>query len=604
MNKLSLLLCIAFLCSCDNTQLQAPTSPPVVEAVPADWSKAQAHGMQAKENFINNNRSAYEWFANFPFSEVDGTPYIILKLLPKLAPELWGSEENFLDVVGLFNDERQQNSPLPRGVGISRFSAGVVTDTIDYASFTCGACHIGRVRQDDGSYQYIDGGINAEFNIVKYRVKIYQTLEKVYAGATDAAEKGKRLNAAILSALAAAQAESEHYFYNDYVYSGVDFNSQYEAKQIDLFKAQADDLVAAFAKRSENNYTAYGALVKKNYEAISAEMIEGFPGMADATGISAGNGYVSLLEYPLGKWFASMVLPPAPGLTDFMAVWEQDKRKAHWNSDNSALIDGGGQWNGNIPIPIYRNLAAELTLGLGSKTDVRIAAFAETLLDGLPATVYPFDVDVELAKQGRELFVDNCAGCHRPHNGKVYSNLGVNLDRANVVGDLIASAARSGFTEICQPTTEVVLDGVTVKPCAEFEGVSLEGKKSVVMSPVRQHKGYNATALGGIWAQAPYLHTGSVPTLYHLLVPSERPVKFIKSRLDYDTDMVGFAWQMHVPEVIARRKEGYVFDSSIFATLTNAGHDTDVEDQGRHYRLNWNDDKAGAMAIVEYLKTL
>ena len=36
--------------------------------------------------------------------------------------------------------------------------------------------------------------------------------------------------------------------------------------------------------------------------------------------------------------------------------------------------------------------------------------------------------------------------------------------------------------------------------------------------------GYAATPLTGVWANYPYLHNGSVPTLYHLLGPaSERP---------------------------------------------------------------------------------
>ena len=40
-------------------------------------------------------------------------------------------------------------------------------------------------------------------------------------------------------------------------------------------------------------------------------------------------------------------------------------------------------------------------------------------------------------------------------------------------------------------------------------------------------RGYAATPLTGVWANYPYLHNGSVPTLYHLLGPvSERPAIF------------------------------------------------------------------------------
>ena len=36
-------------------------------------------------------------------------------------------------------------------------------------------------------------------------------------------------------------------------------------------------------------------------------------------------------------------------------------------------------------------------------------------------------------------------------------------------------------------------------------------------------RGYVAPPLDGIWASAPYLHNGSVPTLWHLLHPEARP---------------------------------------------------------------------------------
>jgi cytochrome c peroxidase len=38
---------------------------------------------------------------------------------------------------------------------------------------------------------------------------------------------------------------------------------------------------------------------------------------------------------------------------------------------------------------------------------------------------------------------------------------------------------------------------------------------------------YKARPLDGIWATAPYLHNGSVPTLYDLLTPpDQRPASF------------------------------------------------------------------------------
>ncbi|UPK34903.1 cytochrome C [Bradyrhizobium sp. 186] len=53
---------------------------------------------------------------------------------------------------------------------------------------------------------------------------------------------------------------------------------------------------------------------------------------------------------------------------------------------------------------------------------------------------------------------------------------------------------------------------------------------------------YRARPLNGIWATAPYLHNGSVPSLYWMLKPAnERPQKFCMGRRDYDPKDVGFA---------------------------------------------------------------
>ena len=54
--------------------------------------------------------------------------------------------------------------------------------------------------------------------------------------------------------------------------------------------------------------------------------------------------------------------------------------------------------------------------------------------------------------------------------------------------------------------------------------------------------GYKADVLHGIWAQAPYLHNGSVPTLGQLMCAATRPARFLRGNLHYDEALVGFEW--------------------------------------------------------------
>ncbi len=577
--------------------LDAPVATAAPTNVQDDWTVEQTARNEAKAAYIADHQEAYNWFTQFPFSETDGTPLIILKLLPLLAPDVWGEGDEFLSVVGLFHDERHDSRMLPSGVGFSGLSRAEGATGVDYTSFTCAACHVGRVRGADGELHYIDAGINAEFNINLYFVKLSQTLAAIYGDEQDPGLRTARVVAAVLNALEQATASSPNFFYANRTYNGKTFDAAYEAQQIELFRTNAEPLIAAFVGYTDGFVSAFETYLDKTYDGFQSQMLAGLPGMADATGVSSSHGYELLEESAGGRLLANGFLPESPGLTDFMAVWEQESRTAEWDPTNEQLINGGGQYNGNIPVPMYRNLAASMTMGLAD-TDIRVAAFSAELLEGLPATPYPFTVDTALATRGEALFTANCAGCHQPHNGRVYTELGTSPARSNVINTLLMEGARAQYKTTCGPTTTITMYGQAVQPCAEFKGVALEGKDHIIMRPLDDQRGYNATPLKGVWALAPYLHNGSVPTLYHLLVPSERPVSFIKSQLDYDTQKVGFAWEA------ATSPFAYTFDTTAFHAISNSGHDSDLTIDGVTYKLNWSDDIDGANALVEYLKTL
>lgn len=585
-----------------SSRLQAPEPPAFVKPVPADWATAQAQRDADISAHLNKHQENFDHFANFPVSKTQGIPLIVLKLLPKLAPEFWGDETNFLSVMGLFHDERLTGYPFPRGIGFTGLTRKDANADIDYASFTCGGCHIGRIRLEDGSYKYLDGGINSAFNVVGYRQRIVQTLNKLYGSETDRNKKNQIVIQAVLTALEQTHKQNPGYFYNNYSYDGRHFDQDYEARQIALFKTNAEAIITEFINHQESVYQGWRIIAKKFYPNIEERISAGFAGMEDALGFNAAAAYQNLKASKLTSLFAPLALPGSHGITDIMAVWDQDSHDPRWNEDNTRLINGGGQWNGHIPLPIYKNIAAQVTLGF-SDLDISVSAHAERLLQHLPPPIYPFKVNLQLARKGQQLFAENCASCHQPNNGKVYTQMGTDMGRAIIAGTVITVAAQNGFTSDadCSPNTTIEMEGKQVKPCAEYRGVSLKGNSKQAMLPPRVHNGYNALPLPGLWAQAPYLHNGSVPTLYHLLVPDERPAVFVKSRLDYDQQKVGFQWQQ---ETWQDQSEGYLYDTSASPATSHAGHDRDITDNGKTFKLNWSDDKDGAWALIEYLKTL
>jgi len=591
--SVSLVFYMNYMYEVELTELPEPAGQPRVESVPSNWSESQANRLTKKAGYLKKHEIAYDWFVRFPFSKSDGMPLVALKVLPLLAPTIWGPATQFGETFGLFQTSETVAFPLPLGMGFT----GLGSDgeaAPDRATFTCGACHVGRVRLNDGSLRQIVGGVNSQFNIVKFFVDVKRTFDTLAAGKVGK-ERTSKIAQNLKAAAIQASKQSETFFYGDLSFRGRNFDAAYERKQISLYVADSEKLAADFIGYVDSFTAAYATYLSKTYGGFENEMLSGFPGMADATGVSTSHGYEKVNVNFFGRLIGHSILPDHPGLTDFMVVWEQGAREAKWDSPSGKLIDGGGQYNGNIPIPIYRNLAASMTMGLDD-TDLRVAAYSEEFLSGLPSDPYPFDIDVALAEKGKVIFSKNCAKCHQPNNSRVYRQLGTDSSRSKVINGLIMEASREASLETCGPSTTIIMHGKKHRPCQLFQGQKIKPEDR--MRPLGdQWGGYNATALKGVWASAPFLHNGSVPTLRDLLVPNERPTKFVKSALSYDTEKVGFALKDGF-------NEGYEFDSQSFHALSNKGHDQDVVDDGKVYKLDWSDDLVGAAALIEYLKTL
>lgn len=105
---------------------------------------------------------------------------------------------------------------------------------------------------------------------------------------------------------------------------------------------------------------------------------------------------------------------------------------------------------------------------------------------------------------------------------------------------------------------------------------------------------YKARPLDGIWATAPYLHNGSVPNLWQLLLPADQRVtKFWVGNRAFDTKNVGYVTQ--APE----NGQAFAFevkdvDGKIIEGNSNRGHEYGVG--------NLTDDSR--WALLEYLKSL
>src|SRR5262245_44692927 len=135
----------------------------------------------------------------------------------------------------------------------------------------------------------------------------------------------------------------------------------------------------------------------------------------------------------------------------------------------------------------------------------RIKSQFESVVRHFRPPRYPYEIDRALALRGRELFESAEVGCSRCHG--TYDGTG-NVAWPGVFADVGTDRSR----------IEVVSEGFV----EAFNRSPLAAEGGLVRS-----EGYAATPLTGVWANFPYLHNGSVPTLHHLLGPvSERPQIF------------------------------------------------------------------------------
>jgi hypothetical protein len=116
-------------------------------------------------------------------------------------------------------------------------------------------------------------------------------------------------------------------------------------------------------------------------------------------------------------------------------------------------------------------------------------------------------------------------------------------------------------------------------------------------SPILAYKGRPLT---GIWATPPYLHNGSVPTLYDLLLPpSERPASFSLGTREFDPSKVGY--------VTAPAPDGratWPDDIFVFKTRDDAGQPIQGNLNDGHDYGNAAFKPEERMALIEYMKAI
>jgi hypothetical protein len=247
--------------------------------------------------------------------------------------------------------------------------------------------------------------------------------------------------------------------------------------------------------------------------------------------------------------------------TDVPAWWMLKKK-------NAMFYNGFGRGD------FSRFLMLSNLLTVKDTTEARevYAHFADVLayIKTIQPPVYPLPVDQTLAAKGETIFIKNCSHCHGTY-GKdaTYPNL------------LIPAAVIQTDSLLFQANYQnpQFIDWFNKSWFAK-------GNMPARLEP---YNGYIAPPLDGIWATAPYLHNGSVPSLEAVLNSKERPEYWKRNFKSHSYDTKQMACDYVVvnnpdeKEIYNTQKRGY----------SNAGH---------YFGDKLTD--AERKALLEYLKTL
>jgi hypothetical protein len=253
-----------------------------------------------------------------------------------------------------------------------------------------------------------------------------------------------------------------------------------------------------------------------------------------------------------------------------------------------------------------------------------------------PAAIFG-EIKPDLAAAGGEIFKKQCAGCHeygddrRTPTGLIKLNAmrpeevgtdptaalriacpipdigalavpskSYSVEDSQLLKDCAGVKAGKAFSaNPFAKTVQVAVDNIKQKA---YAAAGIDAEQQRAMEDLDQRGGvawrdtlidtqppygpYAARPLYGIWAAAPYLHNGSVPTLYHLLLPpDQRPKTFALGAREYDPVKLGFVVDTACSEP----------DCLVDTSETGDGN-------GGHL-WGTNLSEPDRMALLEYLKT-
>lgn len=458
---------------------------------------------------------------------------------------------------------------MPVGIAVSERAGTEMLKPLGLSKMVgvnCAACHVGQLESGGKAFR-VDGAPNV-FDIVGFLSEIAATAKATYTNP----EKLKsyleaRIKAGEINLGGAAAAAN---LLKDLEAAAKSANKEQALKDFVEKTIGEADLMKS-----------YITLLDRFQAVQNPETVAGF-GRADAFGTAR-----ALL---FGKENAQPLSAPS----SFPYIWNIGRTSwFHWPSNTNSVMQ--------------RNLGE--ALGLGASADPKtgestIDLYGLYMLEQLAyktrAPKWPEDIlgkiDQEKAARGKQIYegagdykqTANCTRCH--DSGKPDptdpSLINFTLIPLHVVGtdeneakNWTVPVTVDGKQVDFGPAQQVVLNKIfergkenlkKSRPDLDVDKIPWEsGRKNppswriAYANASTKELGYPTKPLAGIWATAPYLHNGSVPTLADMLTPpADRPKIFMMGSREYDSKKIGYRTD---------KADGFAYDTARKGN-SNQGH--------------------------------
>ena len=543
-------------------------------------SPAAEAGLQTRraqvERVIAENRPSFDAFDSGSLGDatLEMIPFVVFRVLQELEPAAFGDEA--LESNGFF--PRSDSPTGHNGIVWTRPTSPDGSFQLRYMTRTCSSCHTGRVRLADGSMRLTRGGANTEINLHRFIGRLTATLKANLSPANETPAY-QAFRKRILDALA-SKPPDWYWGANTTTVTPTD-----AAAEVATVTKNIDAVLTRMRAMNDRRLGGLALLQAHSYSKAHnpPSLTDGAPGIVETSGLGA----TALVPF-VGLDKAATVLPPGPSKADIPAVWMIDP-------------NGYANWDGTIR-GFARSLTSSLAVvGDAPKIDIPANALIQSFLGKLPPEPYPFPIDSAAKARGEATYKTNCAGCHVSPAGKARHDLvfavGTDPLRADAIRSVAVPMLAKVVLSICpasQPQCSFDAQGPVVDPGTE--------------------RGYVAGPLTGVWAVAPYLHNGSVPTLRQLLVPSLRTnAPFLRGSVSYSQKDGGWEWDpAKEGELRGRGEKALALHDPQQAGFAPVGHGsttapTVTDGRGNSVRVAWSDSAADTSVVndlIAYLLSL